>query len=169
MTQYTPPDKPAETDETKARTADLSVSLLRRCGAIFYDWIVIAAILLLWTAAWVMAGVTFGHPLYFAYNISVYLIIFAYFTLFWRYNRRTIGMTVWKIELLGYKRAIDWPMAITRFAIANISTALFGLGFLWSLFSSRNDAWHDYFSDSCLRRLSPLPAQPKTPHTEQKK
>ena len=128
-----------------------NVSLLRRLGAIAYDWLILLAVLLLWTLVWTMAGIHLEQKQYVYYALSVYFIIFAYFAWFWCGDGQTIGMTIWKIRLLG-ARPINLRVAVTRFAVAIISTLCLGAGFLWVLVSSRHCAWHDNLSGSYLAR-----------------
>lgn len=131
---------------TNHRKRPLSdVGLPRRLGAIFYDWLIIAAILLLWTLAWTMSGIRIGQEYYAYYVAGVYLVIFAYFAWGWCGDGQTIGMAIWKIRLTG-ERNINWMVAVTRFAAAIISTAFLGLGFLWIIVDDERLAWHDKFS-----------------------
>lgn len=138
---------------SKPPAADASVGLARRLGAILYDWIILVAILLLWNLSWVAFGILVEHPLYILCAIGSYLIAFAYFAWFWCHGGQTVGMAVWKIRLRGARRAIDWRIATTRFAMAAVSTLCLGAGFLWALFSPRRLTWHDHLSDSHLARV----------------
>lgn len=130
------------------------VGLLRRLGAAAYDWLILAAILSLWTIAWTMAGVHLGERQYPYYAASVYIIVFAYFAWFWCRDGQTVGMAIWKIRLnsVHEARSVDLRLAMTRFATAIISILCFGCGFWWTLMNAKKYAWHDWLSDSYLSR-----------------
>ena len=130
------------------------VSIPRRAGAIFYDLLIIVAVLFIATIFWTAAGVTFGHPWYRAYIAFVYFVAFAYFGWCWTHGGQTVGMRVWKIRLVGTGRnRFGWTGAMARSAAAVISTAALGAGFWWALFDRERLTWHDRFSESRLVRM----------------
>ena len=131
-----------------------SVSLARRIGAIFYDLLIVIAILLVSTIFWTYAGVTIGHPWYRAYVGFVYLVIFLYFGWCWVHGGQTVGMKVWKIKLVGVRVGrFGWAGAMTRSAVAILSIAAFGSGFWWALLDRDQMTWHDRLSASRLVRV----------------
>lgn len=123
-------------------------SLGRRLGAIFYDWIVVAALLFVVAIVWTGAGVNYNHP---GYRASIYLVTFLYFAVSWTRGGQTIGMKVWKIQLVSTNaRRFGWIAAMTRYAAATLSLAALGAGFWWALFNRRRLTWHDYLSNTRL-------------------
>ncbi len=125
--------------------------LARRLGALFYDALIVAAILLVSTIFWTAAGVTFGHPWYRAYVAFVYLCTFAYFGWCWIHGGQTVGMKVWKIKLVGDgTRRFGWTGAMARSAAAVLSVAALGAGFWWALLDRRGRTWHDRLSNTRL-------------------
>ena len=127
------------------------VGLMRRFGAIFYDFLILLACILLITPAWTAAGIVFGNPWYPAYIVFIYLLIFFYFSWSWMHGGQTIGMKAWTIRLVSLRQtSLSWTQAISRSGIAVISLIIFGIGFLWVLFNRNKMAWHDLFSDSYL-------------------
>ena len=130
-----------------------NVRFLRRCGAMAYDWIIIVAILMLWTFLWAILGGFLGEKSFFYYHASQYLIVFSYFTGFWCYRGQTVGMAIWKIYVVGDGRPLNWRMALSRFTCAIVSVLCLGAGFWWSLLRDDRRAWHDHYSDSYLIRV----------------
>ena len=129
----------------------LPASLLRRLGAIFYDLLIVSAIWFFTTIFWLAFGVTFGHPLYPAYILFLYLSVFIYFAWCWIYKTQTVGMKVWKIKLTRTDtRRFGWMAAMARSIVAIFSLLLFGAGFWSALFNPNKLTWHDKFSTSRL-------------------
>ena len=125
--------------------------LARRLGALFYDALIVAAILLVATIFWTAAGVTLGHPWYRVYVAFVYLCTFGYFGWCWIHGGQTVGMKVWKIRLIGDDaRSFGWTGAMTRSVAAVLSIAALGAGFWWALFDRRKRTWHDRLSNTRL-------------------
>ena len=139
------------THPTTSISPPISVSLARRLGAIFYDYLVIVAILLVVTAFWTGIGITESHALYPLYVGFVNLTVFLYFAWCWTHGGQTIGMKIWRIVLVSTRDdPFSWIRAATRSAIAIISVACVGIGFLWMLIDNDKMTWHDRFSDARL-------------------
>ena len=118
----------------------------RRLGAIFYDWIVVASLLFVVAIVWTGAG----------YRASIYLVAFLYFAVSWTRGGQTVGMKVWKIQLVSTNaRRFGWTAAMTRYAAATLSFAALGAGFWWALFDRRRLTWHDHFSNARLVKTRP--------------
>ncbi len=131
----------------------IPAGLARRAGAIFYDLLIVVAILFIATIFWTAAGVTFGHPWYRAYVAFVYLVTFAYFGWCWVHGGQTAGMKIWKIKLVGVgARRFGWAGAMTRSAAAVLSAIALGAGFWWALLDRSQLTWHDRLSGSRLIR-----------------
>lgn len=83
----------------------------------------------------------------------------GYFLASWRRGGQTLGMRAWRLRLLDLQgNAPGWTALNLRFALALLSWAAAGLGFVWSLFDPERRTWHDLGSRTVLVRL-PKPAR----------
>ncbi len=130
-------------------TSDLPhCSLPRRLAAIFYDALLLLAILFVASALWLVptGGEAKGgfNPLL---TLFLLLISFGFFAWFWSHGGQTLGMRAWRIRL---KNRNPGPFSLwqlmLRFIFSIISWLPFGLGFLWSLFDREQLTWHDRYS-----------------------
>lgn len=120
--------------------------------AVIYDSFLLSAVLFFATALAlpVNAGAAFeqGNALYSAYLL---LASYVYFTWQWKKGRQTLGMRAWRIYLTTASgEAPTWRRLTLRFALACLSLAAFGAGFVWALFDPDRLAFHDRFSDTML-------------------
>ncbi|MDY0022816.1 RDD family protein [Arenimonas caeni] len=78
----------------------------------------------------------------------------GYALLSWQRGGQTLGMRPWRLKVLAAdgRRATRQALAL-RYAVATLSLAAFGLGFLWSLFERERRTWHDLASGTVLVRL----------------
>lgn len=133
-----------------------NTGLLRRFAAILYD-----ALLLL--ALWFMATVPFiairggesiepgGGPLYFAYQLTLLAVAYAFFVGFWVHRGRTLGMQSWGLQLQTADGKVPSLGAATvRFFAALLSWLPLGLGFFWQLWDVEHLTWHDRLSKTRL-------------------
>ena len=129
-----------------------SCSLGRRFAAIFYDSLLLFAVIFM--AAWILL-IAFGeevaasrNPLIYFYYISVSVLFFGWF---WTHGGQTLGMKVWRVKLVTeLGEAISWSQVAIRFGVALISWGCVGAGFVWALFDDKNRGWHDIASKSRL-------------------
>lgn len=135
-----------------ATQAQIFTGIIRRLLAIFYDLLLLVAILFLATAA-VNAlnhGEAIGtnNPYYFFYVLYILVISFFYYGWFWTHNGQTLGMKTWQIRLQSRQNSqnVTWQQALVRASTAVISFGFFGLGFVWILFDKKKRAWHDIIS-----------------------
>ena len=160
--------------------------LFRRLGAIFYDALLLFAILCIATALVLPlnggAAIQAGNPLYFSY---VYLICFCFYGWFWTHGGQTLGMRAWQLRLQPYDGGnITWWQAGVRFVLASLwlwplilsevilrdlvslndikvrvkINLVVGSGFLFLLLLTR---LHDRYSETALVRV----AAPTTPRS----
>jgi uncharacterized RDD family membrane protein YckC len=81
---------------------------------------------------------------------------FGYFGLSWRRGGQTLGMRAWRLRLTdAHGGAPNWRALALRYAVAGVSLAAFGAGFLWSLLDAERRTWHDLASGTRLLRLPP--------------
>ena len=131
--------------------------LARRLGAIVYDSLLVLALLFLATLPFVAARG--GEPVEprgnFAYQLTLLLVIFAFFTGFWTRSGRTLGMQSWSLRLeTPDGRTPSIGRATLRFFAAILSWLALGLGFLWQLWDKERLAWHDRLSGTRLMHYS---------------
>lgn len=80
----------------------------------------------------------------------------VYAVLSWHRGGQTLGMRPWRLKVTSADGGRAGGRALClRFAVATLSLAVFGLGFLWSLFERERRTWHDLASGTVLVRLEP--------------
>lgn len=122
--------------------------LLRRLAALFYDSLLLFAVLFFATA--ILLPFTGGeairphHPLYTAYLLGV---IYAYFGWFWTHGGQTLGMRAWRLRLLAEDGGLaTWGDALARCLGAVLAWLPLGAGYVWIVFDRDHLAWHDRLS-----------------------
>jgi uncharacterized RDD family membrane protein YckC len=78
----------------------MNSGLLRRLAAIFYDSILLAAVLFFSTL--IIMPLTHGHAIAsgnILFKIYIYGICYLYFIWQWTHGGQTLGMLAWKIKL----------------------------------------------------------------------
>lgn len=130
-----------------------SAGLLRRLAAIFYDTLLITALLMLVT--WLLLPLTGGlaiaaeSPQWWmpAYRALLLAVLVAYFGLCWTRGGQTLGMLAWRIRVVRANGArLRWRDAGLRLAAAALSWLAAGLGYLWLLVDRDRLTWHDRLS-----------------------
>lgn len=81
---------------------------------------------------------------------SLWLIIpFLYFIYYWTKHGRTLGMKVWKINIISSNQLpITWLQSSIRFF-----SALLGLGYVWMIFDKDNLPLQDHVSKTRLIKI----------------
>ena len=131
-------------------------TLLRRLASIFYDSILLSAVLFF--SALIILLFTGGQAIAsgnIAFDIYLIAISYLYFTWQWTHGGQTLGMRAWKIRLedINYS-AVSWRSASLRFVLAGVSWILMGAGFLWSLIDRERLAFHDKLSGTRLKIIT---------------
>ena len=130
-----------------------SASLGRRFGAIFYDSMLVLALMMLATLPFV--AVRGGEPVDpgdLAYQLTLLVTAYLFFVGFWSAYGRTLGMQAWRLKI--ETPAGDKPgfaAASLRFFAAIISWLPLCLGFWWALWDKDGLTWHDRWSATRLR------------------
>jgi len=132
-------------------SALIPAGLIRRIGALFYDWLAIIAIWFLQTA--LLLPFTHGEALpdhgikHWAYLSLLYLTALSFFVYFWHKDGRTLGMRAWQLRLVNEQDApLTFSALLQRALWAIPSWGLAGLGVLWLYFDPAHRAWHDRLS-----------------------
>jgi uncharacterized RDD family membrane protein YckC len=87
------------------------------------------------------------------FTLYLVLVIFLFYSWFWSKCGQTLGMRVWKIQIINdYGRNPSWQVSILRLVFAFLSIACFGLGYWWRLFKPYT--WHDKLSQTRIVDLS---------------
>ncbi len=128
-------------------------TFFRRLMAMFYDSILVAALVFIASAISLFAngGQTAGESSVFVQIIiSLWLlsVAFAYYGISWTISGQTLGLRTWQMRVLNEQNeAISWTQALLRFLLAIPSIFLL-LGLLRILFNKDKKAWHDVLSAS---------------------
>jgi len=128
-------------------------SLWRRLGAIFYDSLLVVALLFLATIPFI--AVRGGEPVdssgNLAYQITLALVIYGFFVGFWSRTGCTLGMQSWGLRVeTSERQAPSVRQATLRLVAAALSWLPLGLGFLWQLWDKDSLTWHDRISGTRL-------------------
>ncbi len=128
-------------------------SLLRRVGAILYDTLLMIAVLFIVTIPFI--ALRGGEPVEsssnFPYQITLGVVVFAFFVGFWTRSGRTLGMQSWGVRAETESGQIpSVGQASIRFFAAIFSWLPLGLGFLWQLWDKEKLTWHDRLSGTRL-------------------
>jgi uncharacterized RDD family membrane protein YckC len=142
------------------QSAPASASLFRRLAALFYDLLLIAALLLVLTFA--LLPLTAGEAILTStyglighlYHALQLLLAFGYFGICWTRGGQTLGMKAWRIRIeTADGRPPNWADAVVRFTIGATLLLLAVIG-IWQL---RRPGWN--LADlAALLLLLPAPA-----------
>ncbi|UVJ44928.1 RDD family protein [Pseudomonas sp. LS1212] len=144
-----------------------AAGLPRRLAAMFYDFLLCTALLMVTTLVYKLiqmafigearlrelseAGALDGDPLL---STILLFVLFGFFAKFWTHAGQTLGMQVWGIRVQNADgTAISLWQALLRFVVAIASWLCLGLGFFWVLIDKQKRSWHDIYSDSQLVRI----------------
>ena len=145
-----------------------NASLKRRFAAILYDFFLIFA---LWAITLVVLQAALGSaatvdgqlpdtpPLATVWvQLTCYIETYLFYLYFWRIKGQTLGMQVWKIRTVNEAgQLLSIHQATTRFLVATIAMAPFGLGLFWALFDKDRRAAQDIWSHSRVVYLGDKP------------
>jgi uncharacterized RDD family membrane protein YckC len=126
--------------------------LSRRFAAIFYDILLVFALMFLGTLPFVAArGGESVNPGNVPYQLTMLLIAYLFFTGYWCRHGRTLGMQSWRlmVETADGEKP-DIKAATLRFFAAVVSWLPLGLGFWWALWDKDRRTWHDRWSGTRL-------------------
>ena len=143
------------------------VGVIRRFAAMFYDFILCIALMMVMTGLYMMiANALLGGDTYKSMNDSgqsvhdpflssiLFISLYVFFGFFWTKNGQTLGMQVWHIRVQNKDNTtITWNQALLRFLMGIISWLALGLGHLWPIFDREKRSWQCIFSDSELVRI----------------
>jgi len=141
--------------------------LLKRLAAIFYDVLMLIAVLIM--AGFFAKFVGFIPPmpvenqtkdmmywlLRIVFDSYVYLICYFYFAYPWVKTGQTLGMRTWKIKVINLDgTTLSYKTATKRFFAAMLSWIMLGFGFWRSIFDREKRTWHDALSQTKLVKIN---------------
>ncbi len=126
-----------------------NTGFLRRIGAMLYDALLVGALLFLATIPFI--AVRGGEPVErgdnLVYQVTLVVVVYAFFVGFWSGPGRTLGMQSWRLQLENDEGKVpSVAQASLRFLASLLSWLPLGLGFLWQLWDHEKLTWHDRIS-----------------------
>jgi uncharacterized RDD family membrane protein YckC len=118
---------------------------MRRIAALFYDLLLVAALLMLVTLGFVAIhggkSVEPGDPFY---QLALIATSGGFFAGFWVRGGQTLGMRAWRLKVEQRSgKPVTWKVAIIRF-LAGVATVVpFGFGLIWALFDAAGLSLYD--------------------------
>lgn len=126
---------------------------LRRFGALFYDSLLVLAVLFMATMP--LLYFTEGeaiHPHNYFYSAYLITVIYVFYAWFWTHGGQTLGMRAWKIRVeQANGRNITWLQSLIRFSIAMASL---GIALVWCIFDRQHQPLYDKIAKTRMVRVS---------------
>ena len=139
--------------DTTAPPPPARAGLPRRLAAMFYDSLLLLALLMIATALFLpLTGGEAIDPrtqpvLEFIYRLVLLLLIVGFFGVSWTRSGQTLGMATWRLRVEREDgRRLTWGDTLRRLGWALVSLLPAGLGFAWVLVDPERRAWHDRLS-----------------------
>ena len=142
-------------DHTPENLSPQPCGLVRRLAAIFYDTLLLFAVLFAATAMLMPftggIAITSESIVYFVYLTAWSYLYFAWQ---WTHGGQTLGMRAWKVRLFAMNAGpVSWPVASIRFFLAMVSWLFAGAGFFWARLNREKLGFHDRYSGSRLYKV----------------
>ena len=127
-----------------------SAGVLRRLGAMFYDLLLVIALMMVVTA--VLLPLTGGEAITnerfgaweYAYRLLLFAMVVAFFGVFWTRRGQTLGMQAWRLHIRREDGGVlTWLDVLKRLGAATVSLCLAGLGYWWIWIDRDRLAWPD--------------------------
>lgn len=127
-----------------------SAGVLRRLGAMFYDLLLLIAVMMVVTAALLplTAGEAITSERYgaweYGYRMLLLLIVIVFFGVFWTRRGQTLGMAAWRLRVEREDGSLlRWSDVLKRLAAATVSLMLALAGYWWIWIDRDRLAWPD--------------------------
>ncbi|MFA7242175.1 MAG: RDD family protein [Sulfuricellaceae bacterium] len=161
------------------KTADLPVdavfprdapaaSIKRRLASLFYEVLLLAAILFIAGMIFALVSNNAQSPLIrAAFQAYLLLVAGAYFIGLWLRGGQTLPMKTWHLRLINVSGGkIGAQQAVLRYLLALVGIFVFGFGIIWALFDRDRQFWHDRMAGTrivFLGKPKPPQAAPQQP------
>lgn len=135
-------------------------SLRVRLAALVYEALLLAALMIVATAAFVaVAGDSRAQPLRALLQVYLLAVTAMYFVWSWSAGRRTLAMRTWRLRLVDAHGNPPSPRtALVRWLVAAVGLPFGALPFWWALFDRDRLFLHDRVAGTRLVR-DPPPAR----------
>lgn len=130
-----------------------NAGVLRRLGAMFYDLLLVIALMMVATA--VLLPFTGGDAITserfgaweYAYRLLLLVLVILFFGVFWTRRGQTLGMQAWRLRVQREDGSLlRWSDVFKRLGAATVSLCLAGLGYWWIWIDRERLAWPDRWS-----------------------
>ncbi|HKA46345.1 MAG TPA: RDD family protein [Burkholderiales bacterium] len=121
------------------------VSLFRRLSSLFYEMVLLTALLMIGTLPFVLLGQD-ADRIYLRPLLQLYLLALTavYFAWQWLHGGQTLPMKTWRLKLVARDGGpLSTTQAVRRLIFALAGTLALGLGFLWALRDPERLFLHD--------------------------
>ena len=127
-----------------------SAGVFRRFGAMFYDLLLLIALMMVVTA--VLLPLTGGEAITserygaweYAYQILLLVIVIGFFGGFWTRRGQTLGMAAWRLKIEREDAGLlTWSDVLKRLAAAVVALLPVGAGYFWIWIDRDRLAWPD--------------------------
>lgn len=140
-----------------------AAGLRRRLAAIFYDFLLCLALVMVITLAYQQGLLRLIHGPEQLLALSeagkldrdpwlatlLLCSLFGYLGWMWSYKGQTLGMQAWRLRVEDSEgRAITLNQALLRFAVGALALLCGGLGLIWLLWDPQSRSWQDMASNS---------------------
>jgi len=119
-----------------------NASFQRRLGAMFYDGLLLFALLFVAATPLVLIAGGADSPLIKGpfFKLYLYGICFIFFGWFWTRGGQTLGMRSWKVRVMRFDgEPLGWDSALIRYILATVSILPIALLFLLPLLIKTDD------------------------------
>ena len=132
----------------------------RRVAALLYDALLLAALLVIFTAGAMFF--THGKALelktvgawFYVYRVGLLAVIAGYYVLNWTRSGQTLGMRAWRLRAVTETgKPLTWQPAALRFVCGILAWAPAALGVLWLYADPEHLAIHDRLSRTRMVHL----------------
>jgi uncharacterized RDD family membrane protein YckC len=131
----------------------VSAGFGRRFAALLYDWLLVLALMLIFTTPmvlWVAHGaITIQNAgiWAYAYRLGLLAIVLGYFLVNWTRSGQTLGMRAWRLRVVTEAgRSLRPSTACLRLLYSVIAWAPCAIGVLWLYVDRERAAWQDRWS-----------------------
>lgn len=124
---------------------DTLPSIKRRLASLFYELILLSAILFIAAFIFTVATHNAQSPVIrIAFQAYLALVAGMYFIGFWLRGGQTLPMKTWHLRLVKADGGqIGAKQAALRYLLALVGVFLLGFGIIWAVFDRDRQFWHD--------------------------